>query len=84
MKKLMAAIALTTVLATPAFAATVHHRAAQSTRPLYMYAPNSANEARDAAIHECSVEASKFSNSSWETAQFAAYGTCMAAKGQQP
>ena len=84
MKKLMTAIALTALIATPTFAATVHHGPAQSTRPLYMYAPNGSGDARDAAVHECSVEASKWSNSGWETTQFAVYGTCMAAKGQQP
>jgi hypothetical protein len=84
MKKLFTAIALATMIATPAFAATTHHRAGQSTRQLYMSAPQDTGGARAAAMEECNAEASKFSNSAWQTAQFAAYGTCMAAHGQQP
>ena len=39
MKKLFTAIALASIIATPAFATTIHHRAAPSSRHLYMYAP---------------------------------------------
>jgi hypothetical protein len=84
MKKLFTAIALATMIATPAFAATTHHQAGQSTRQLYMYAPQDPTGARAAAMQECNAIASKFSDAAWETAQFAAYGTCMTAHGQQP
>jgi hypothetical protein len=39
---------------------------------------------RDAAVHECSVAASKWSNTMWQTQQFAAYSNCMVEHGQQP
>jgi hypothetical protein len=84
MKKFFTAIALATMIATPAFAATPHHQAGQSTRQLYMYAPQGAAGARAAAMQECNAIAAKFSNSAWETAQLAAYGTCMTEHGQQP
>lgn len=84
MKKLLAAIALATMIATPALAATTHHQAGQSTRPLYMYAPQDASGARAAAMQACNALAAQFSNSAWETAQLAAYGTCMTEHGQQP
>jgi hypothetical protein len=61
-----------------------HHQAGQSTRQLYMYAPQGAGGARAAAMQECNAIAAKFSNSAWETAQLAAYGTCMTEHGQQP
>jgi hypothetical protein len=85
MKKLFTALALATLLATPAFAATSqHHQAAPSTRQLYMYAPGGGDAARSAAMQECNAQASKWSNSTWETTQLATYGTCMAEHGQQP
>jgi len=84
MKKLFTTIALATMIATPAFAATTHHQAGQSTRQLYMYAPQDPGDARAAAMQECNAEASQFSNGAWQAAQFAAYGTCMTAHGQQP
>ncbi len=65
------------------------------TRRLYLYAPSGVEQAepgqavapggesaRDAAIHDCSVKANKWSNSGWETTQLAVYGTCMAEHGQ--
>ena len=42
MKRLFTAIALASVIATPVFATTIHHRAAPSSRPLYMYVPEDA------------------------------------------
>ena len=84
MKKLLTAIALASAIATPAFAATNHHQTTQSTRPLYMYAPEVSGDARAAAMRECNLQAGKWSNSAWETTQFAAYGSCMAEHGQQP
>lgn len=39
---------------------------------------------RAAALHDCSVAASKFSFSAWQTAQFAAFGTCMVNHGETP
>ena len=42
MKRLFTAIALASIIATPAFATTIHHRAASSSRQLYMYDPGAA------------------------------------------
>jgi hypothetical protein len=84
MKMLFTAIALATMIATPAFAATTHHNTERSTRKLYMSAPQDTSGARAAALEQCNAEASKFSNSTWQTAQFGAYGTCMTEHGQQP
>ena len=47
-------------------------------------AENRTNAARDAATHECSVEASKYSNTSMQTTQFAVYSNCMTQHGQKP
>ncbi|MFZ0423952.1 MAG: hypothetical protein WAL80_13835 [Xanthobacteraceae bacterium] len=41
-----------------------------------------ADNPRDAAIHDCSVEASKWSFSTWQSTQIITYGDCMAAHGQ--
>jgi len=95
MKKILTAIALATVLATPAFAATVHHQAPQSTEQqlqssprMFMYAPDATigigDPARAAAMQACNAAAAKWSNSAWETTQLATYGTCMAEHGQTP
>ncbi|MGB7037255.1 MAG: hypothetical protein WBD71_17215 [Xanthobacteraceae bacterium] len=46
--------------------------------------PNDSAVARDQAIHDCSTQASKWSFSTWQTKQFAVYGTCMADHGQVP
>jgi hypothetical protein len=84
MKKLFTAIAFATLIATPAFAAASHHQAAQSSRPLYMYAPIDSGAARNAALQECNIAASKWGMAGWESTQMATYGTCMAEHGQQP
>ena len=42
------------------------------------------NTGRDAAIHHCSVKASKWSNEQWQTYQFAVYSTCMVEYRQRP
>lgn len=39
MKRLLITVALAAIVATPALATTVHHRAASSSRQLYMYEP---------------------------------------------
>jgi hypothetical protein len=99
-KQLCAALglaALTAASTVPAFATVQHHHYYQTTvagRPLHMYAGEAfANDVpsgtpidmkRAAAVHDCSVAAAKFSNSSWQTAQFAAFGTCMTDHGQIP
>jgi hypothetical protein len=89
---------LTIVGATPAFAATHHrhHHAVQSLNGLHMYAGESLdrsgdvlgampmNESRAQAIHDCSMKAAPYNFSTWETTQFAMYGTCMTEHGQQP
>ena len=59
-------------------------------RRLYMYAPSELEQtqpsapatptgetAREAALHDCSVKASKWSFSAWETTQLAVYRDCM-------
>ncbi len=84
MKKFLTIMSLLTVIVTPAFSAAMHHRTAQSSGQLYMYGPVVPSAARDAAIHECSVKAGKWSMITWQTTQFAVYGTCMAEHGQQP
>jgi hypothetical protein len=88
MRKLLTTIALATVLATPAFAATVHHQAPQSTRQLYMFAPGGAGiadpGARAAAMQECNALAGKWSMSAWQSTQLSTYGSCMAEHGQMP
>jgi hypothetical protein len=71
-RKTLTAIALGLAIAsaaTPSFAQRADHRGAP---------------ARDAAIHDCSVQASKWSNTMWQTEQFAVYSNCMAGHGQQP
>jgi len=39
---------------------------------------------RNANIRDCNVEASKWSNMSWQSAQIATYRTCMANHNQPP
>jgi hypothetical protein len=91
-KYLAIALALaevTTTSAAPALAASDQDQDTVHAKRLHMYAPgaldqNQAKTARDAAVQECSNEAAKLSSSTWQTAQFAAYGTCMTEHGQQP
>jgi hypothetical protein len=91
------ALAVAALGATPAFATDAtstathhHHRAAQSTRSLHMEvrqtggAPARTESGREAAVRECSNAASNYSNSAWQTTQFASYGTCMSQHGQTP
>ena len=40
-------------------------------------ASSSSENTRDAAIHDCSVAASKWGMSTWQTTQYAVYGECM-------
>jgi hypothetical protein len=85
------------IAGTPALAATHHHhRAAQSLNGLHMYAGEALdqhdqvlgampmNESRAAAMHECNMKAAPYNFSTWETTQFAVYGTCMTEHGQMP
>ncbi len=39
---------------------------------------------RAAAVHDCSVQASKFSNASFEETQILFYGECMTQRGEMP
>jgi hypothetical protein len=39
---------------------------------------------RAAAVHDCSVQASKFSNASFEETQILFYGECMTQRGELP
>jgi hypothetical protein len=38
--------------------------------------------ARDAAVHDCSVEASKWSMNNWQSTQIVVFGGCMTDRGQ--
>jgi hypothetical protein len=91
------ALAAFTAAGTASAFAAVHHRVTHPVRQLHMYAGESfepqgddllggtrVDSKRAAAVHECSVAAAKFSNSSWQTAQFATFGTCMTEHGQMP
>jgi hypothetical protein len=44
--------------------------------------PVQQSSARDQAIYDCSVEASKWSFSTWQSTQIITYQDCMAAHGQ--
>lgn len=97
---LSAALAVTALVATgtPALATTHHHhhRAAQSLHGLHMYAGESLDqhdqvlgampmtESRAQAMHDCNMKAQPYSFSTWQTAQFSVYGTCMTEHGQTP
>jgi hypothetical protein len=91
---------LVAVGSAPAFAATVHHHhhhvAARSLNGLHMYAGESLNrndqvlgnmpmsESRAQAMHDCNMQAQPYNFSTWQTAQFSVYGTCMTEHGQTP
>jgi hypothetical protein len=84
----LALTAFTTAGVAPALAAAKHYHHPAHAR-LRMYAPEAlaqgpSGATRDAAIHECSVNAAKYSSSAWQTTQFATYETCMAEHGQVP
>jgi hypothetical protein len=99
-RTLSAALAVTALVATgtPALATTHHHHhhAAQSLHGLHMYAGESLDqhdqvlgampmtEARAQAMHDCNMKAQPYSFSTWQTAQFSVYGTCMTEHGQTP
>ena len=73
-----------------------HHRAVQSLNGLHMYAGESfgqsgdvlgvtpMSESRAAAIHECSMKATPYNFSTWQTERFSVYGTCMTEHDQMP
>ena len=42
------------------------------------------DDPRDAAVHDCSVEASKWGMSTWQSTQIITYGECMTEHGQPP
>ncbi|HEX4407973.1 MAG TPA: hypothetical protein VH206_04285 [Xanthobacteraceae bacterium] len=69
---------LAAMITTPVLAAPQRNEQLQAA-PAYV--PDSA---RDAAIHDCSVEASKWSFSTWQSTQIITYGDCMTAHGQEP
>jgi hypothetical protein len=93
----LAFAALVTVGGAPANAATQHHhRAARSLSGLHMYAGQALDqhdqvlgempmsESRAQAMHDCNMKAQPYNFSTWQTAQFAVYGTCMTEHGQMP
>ena len=79
MRKFLTIVSLLTVSTTPALAAATPRGAVQSPQRLYMSAPGAA---RDAAIQECTAEASKYSDAAWESTKSAVYASCMAEHGQ--
>jgi hypothetical protein len=95
-----AALAIGMTLIGPAAAApqatsSHHHYVARQPGALYMYVPGvlnigptigptGADTVRDQAVHDCSVQASKWSFSTWQSTQLAVYGTCMSEHGQVP
>lgn len=98
-RALTAALALAALAAaaTPTLAATHHHRHhVQSLNGLHMYAGKSLaqhdqvlgatpmSEERAQALHDCSVKAAPYNFSTWQTTQFAMFGSCMVEHGQQP
>jgi hypothetical protein len=91
------ALALLVGAGTPALAVTQHHHrhvAAKSYNGLRMYAgeslggetvgANSMTESRAQAMHDCNMKAQPYSFSTWQTAQFAVYSSCMSEHGQTP
>ena len=89
--------ALATAGAAPAIAATQHHHhRAAHLNGLHMYAGESLaqhdqvlgempmNESRAQAMHDCNMKAQPYNFSTWQTAQFAIYGSCMTEHGQTP
>ncbi len=46
--------------------------------------PFSSPDPRDRAVHDCSVEASKYGMSTWQSTQLDVYGECMGAHNQPP
>jgi hypothetical protein len=80
-------IMLNKLLTAPVSAMVLGLSVAALTTPSFAQAQRSefrSNAARDAAIHDCSVKASKHSNGAEQTMQFAAYSNCMVEHGQQP
>lgn len=70
---IMAAAALTVGAATPSFAQVPGQQAPGAV----VQTPE-----RTSAIHDCSVEASKWSFSTWQTTQIITYDDCMTNHGQ--
>jgi hypothetical protein len=68
MKRLFTAIALASIIATPAFATTIHHRAAPSSRQLYMYVPEVAPQLQPNLTQQPQTygpSSPNFNNQSW-------------------
>ena len=96
----LAALAIATTPASAAAVHHHHHvaqhRAGQSFAGLHMYAGESLdgrdpvlgampmNESRAQAMHDCNMKAQPYNFSTWETTQFAVYGSCMTEHGQMP
>ena len=78
--------ALAAIGASPASSKTARSTTTQSSQQLYLSAPEGGtavmDKAREQAIHDCSVEANKWSMSSWQNNQLMTYGACMAEHGQ--
>lgn len=74
MKRLLIAVALASIITTPALATTVHHRAALSSRHLYMYVPEGAPQVQPNPIQPLQPKAfgpssQNFNNQAWPGGQ---------------
>jgi hypothetical protein len=45
---------------------------------------NQVTESRAQAMHDCNIKAQPYSFSTWQTAQFSVYNTCMTEHSEQP
>jgi hypothetical protein len=70
MKTLIAALTLGSVIAVPAFV-----QSANAVPPI--------DAARETAVHECNVAASKYKQYTWGDQEIQTYRSCMAEHGQQ-
>ncbi len=78
MKKLFTALALAALISTPAFAATIHHRAATSSRQLYMFDPEvvpqlQSNSTQPLQLKTYGPSSQGFNNQAWPGGQPSRY-----------
>jgi hypothetical protein len=57
--------------------------AAMATPSFAQHAEPHMNAARERAVHECSMEASKYTQGSWGSTQLTTFRACMNQRGQQ-
>jgi len=78
MKRFLTEVALAGIIATPAFAATIHHRAPASSRQLYMYVPEAAprlqpNLTQPLQPQSAGPSSADFNNQAWPGGQKSRY-----------